>query len=520
MRILIQCGNNLENARRVHALASLLQEHGHQPVVSVYSPEYTGFFRTVGIEAVAFFEFRPRIAPSNLESETGIDIHWNDFFALDIARSEGAGTPFNLKRHVNPAARSLVGIHRLVTRQEIDSIVVWNGSTGSVANAWRTYKKAKAIAGGFIERGILPDGLFFDTQGVNGEASIAAGSRKIAPPDLAAEYEARHSAAIEAFFPDLAREPILANTGKARTKTIFVPLQVQHDSNIILHSDRVKTMRMLILEAIRLRDRYFPDFRILVRPHPEEERGLQLNIPVVDGLTITSEGHLADLLKACEVTITINSTVGFEAAVNGSLPVVLGEGIYCREDFVVRHEAVADGTVLHDRLRLLQEDPEAFFGKVRRYLAILFERNQVQPLYKRASEPTALLDALGTSDAARKNSARNDREIIDRVAGALLERQPAVIVCHVCGLHDKQVNLNYREIRVPMTFKVISSMLRCLLRRDLDCSISNVETLTSGDIAIAPDDADLPTGIDYRIVFNQYFAVHKDFRARSNKAPL
>ncbi|NKN35688.1 hypothetical protein HFC70_04890 [Agrobacterium sp. a22-2] len=521
MRVLIQCGNNLENSRRVLSISSLLRDHGVQPVVAVYNKEYTGFFSSAGIQSLPFFDARPLAVTSERIGAVGFKPDAADIFALEVLRSKLAGAKFDIRKNTHMMNRTMIGLDEIVKGEGIDSLLVWNGHTGLVANVWRVYKEAKGIPGGYMERGLLPDGVFFDPIGTNGDASIARGSSS-AEGMPSNDYRERHAAAIETLIPSVERELFLKGMQQARTKTIFVPLQVQSDSNIILHSPRLKSMRKLVLQAIYIRDHFFPDYSIVVRPHPEESPDVVLNIPLADRLVIKRDGTLSEALCASEITITINSTVGLEAALQGSLPVVLGEGIYCQEPFVVRLLRHQDGGIVVDRLKALKSAPEVFHDQLMQYLAHYFDMNQVQPVYRRLSEPLGLLEAIkrdnagasSTTTGTPKPSATEPFTAQSKVfsaARAHFQKQAGPISCDAFDLDTVKLIVNYRKTSHPPDRATIAAMLNSLLGIDASYTIRPQTVAKSGDIAIVPAAVSFTGARKYRLVLDEHFGLHKNF---------
>lgn len=503
-RVLIQCGDSLENTRRVLALCSLLREAGHRPVAGVYTEDYAGPFKALGFDWIALHRLRPARAPKDLAAELGVAV---DLFRLQPTERAAAalsGQRATLARHREATKFALVAGNRAVETLQADALVVWNGVTGHIANALRFLKAAHGLPGGFIERGILADGLFFDPVGTNGASLLANGSILGTAPEREAR-RTRQEAALLAHFPFLEKNTFLQRAKRRRSKMLFVPLQVQGDSNILLYSPHFKTMRRLVIEAIELRDRWFPDHEIVVRPHPEEVPGLRLNLPSAPGLRVTAEGGLYDFLQEAPVTITVNSTVGLEAAWNGSLPIVYGDGIYCAEPFVLRQRP---GAACDPRpaLQHLIDTPDEAHLSIVDYMSFLLDGHIIQPLKRIRSQPEALLRVFAAAPGDRTPHLASARESLRKVCGLLH--------CHVLMRDPAKRNLDYRHTNQDLRAVDIERTLQALLGTEQEIVVRRGAFSDKRHIALADHTATLHDLQDYAIVLTQEFAVHSATASR------
>lgn len=104
---------------------------------------------------------------------------------------------------------------------------------------------------------------------------------------------------------------------------VFVPLQVNSDTQILVHSEYTG-----IQEFISQVEKDFyqitGDFKLVFKLHPMEE-GQNYQF---DTRSIASTQDAQELLEGAEFIITINSTVGFEALQKLKKVIVLGEAFY------------------------------------------------------------------------------------------------------------------------------------------------------------------------------------------------
>ncbi len=304
---LVQSGDAFENRTRVLPLALACQAAGFEPVALIDDPGAASLFLLHDVQSLAVADL-PRVGPFY---DPGFDVDATDLCRLEALRRERQGWAFDdkaLAGVVRSSRRIWQGLDRLGPA----AVFAWNGYTGVWANALRTYKAARGLPGGFMERAPGADGVFVDPCGVNGDASIADGSLR----------------AVASLGDDDAQP-------RERENVLFVPLQVHDDSNLLLHAPGITRMRDLVAFALEIASRLGGDWRVVARPHPEEAPDARLNLPRDARLSVDGETRLGDWLDRAKVCLTVNSAVGLEAATRGATTVCCGEGIYCRQSFVV-----------------------------------------------------------------------------------------------------------------------------------------------------------------------------------------
>jgi capsule polysaccharide modification protein KpsS len=131
---------------------------------------------------------------------------------------------------------------------------------------------------------------------------------------------------------------------------IFVPLQVASDTQILLNSPDIKSMTELLTglnKAIKELNQTVVKYKIYIKKHPKDLRtlGVELdkNIFVLDE-KISSK----DAIKATDMTLTINSTVGLEAVELNKPCVVLGNAFYSIEPIAFKAN-------LHDLIDVIEK---------------------------------------------------------------------------------------------------------------------------------------------------------------------
>lgn len=133
---------------------------------------------------------------------------------------------------------------------------------------------------------------------------------------------------------------------KLKEDFIFIPFQVETDSQIILNSPKIKTMRELFEIVSKAVERYNSnnkkDIKAIFKTHPMDPRLnikdiLNLNKKYKNSFLITT-GDTKEIIKKSKAVITINSTVGIEALCEYKPVITLGDAFYNINDIVEHNE--------------------------------------------------------------------------------------------------------------------------------------------------------------------------------------
>lgn len=197
--------------------------------------------------------------------------------------------------------------------KDIDVMFIWNGSLSvKLVNRARSIGIPVCFAelGWFPQRGTF----YFDQKGVNFNSSITDWKYQ----EITPEQEKWTAKAIENYH---ASQPLLTPPPSPDLKDfVFVPFQMEADSQIVKHSTRFKTMQQLV-DYVRA----FVKGPILFKTHPKADTG-DLTLP--EGCFLESKGSTHDYLPRAKYVITINSTVGLEALTYYKPLIVLGDALY------------------------------------------------------------------------------------------------------------------------------------------------------------------------------------------------
>ncbi|PIQ38281.1 MAG: hypothetical protein COW59_02610 [Lysobacterales bacterium CG17_big_fil_post_rev_8_21_14_2_50_64_11] len=296
------------------------------------------------------------------------------------------------RRSLARQRRLYATIEQFLDQNAIDALLVWNGSNRRLSMAIHAARR-RGLAVIHTEHGYFPGTMQIDLDGVNAASSLArlirAGFAR-RPPDPA--LDTRLDAMIAALRGDTptraashqvpqrflerrdARwmhtllyqlrplglgKPLLPSyTDPALPPDgfVFYPLQVVHDSQLLLHSPVWGNDHGRVIAA--LRDRLAamrPPRSLVVKFHPHESRITQIRLDALrrrfPDVTFIRQRPATDLIRRAAVVVTINSSVGFEALVLDKPLVVLGQAFYgvpaLTEVVIAEHEL---GDALHRAL--------------------------------------------------------------------------------------------------------------------------------------------------------------------------
>ncbi len=227
---------------------------------------------------------------------------------------------------------------------EPDLVLIWNGQL-SLSSAFKYMASRLDIPVFFAEKGVLPESWYIDPSGINADSEIAGKSDSFfkVPEEEIQEFinkieeisRAGNSAWEQPQREDL--EKLKSGLGAVKgKKIIFFPCQVENDTNIILFSKYFKT-NISVIEWI-MKD-ISDDYYLLVKTHPKGS----VNKPVLKALLgekgkVVDSLNIIDAVSIADIIVTINSTVGFEAAVRNKPVLQLGKGILSNKQFIKHYD--------------------------------------------------------------------------------------------------------------------------------------------------------------------------------------
>lgn len=242
----------------------------------------------------------------------------------------------------------------------VDSIVLNNGNRlPETAVAYAA--KAAGIQTYFLENGLLPGTMQLDPVGVNAANSLSR------DPDFYLRWDAEQGEA----WSESGRERAEV-APPARAQVFLVPLQIDHDTQILRHGAWIRSMAHLVEVVSRLALAR-PGDQFLIREHPLTRRRLAATMAseLPGNCRFENAGGLDRALQNCTAVITVNSTCGMEALEDGKPVVVLGEACYALPGLVL---GARDENELFSALDALPDfrPSRRLWGAFRRYLMEIY----------------------------------------------------------------------------------------------------------------------------------------------------
>ncbi len=179
----------------------------------------------------------------------------------------------------------------------------------------------------YFENGFLPDTTQTDCKGVNALNSVPREKKFYEKLDY---YKKPLPNRL------IPRPPVKKLTGDEldlNRRYIFVPLQVNYDSQIIRFSPWIKSMEEFVALINKISENF--EFDFLIKPHPSDRVSDFSNIKLNKNVYFATN-PTQDLIKNSTAIITINSSVGIESLLFGKRVITLGEAFYNIEG-IVKH---------------------------------------------------------------------------------------------------------------------------------------------------------------------------------------
>lgn len=212
-------------------------------------------------------------------------------------------------------------------------MLIWNGGKFRQLIALEAAKIQK-IKVYFFENGLLPNTIVFDEKGINYHNSV---------PREKAFYETYASdvALPTALVPRVGKDRAIFKGSKEAlpNEYIFVPFQVDYDTQIISQSPWIKNMRMLfdIIEMVAEETGYY----FVFKEHPSsgiEYADLHQRAQESTYLSFQNSYSTQELIEKSSAVITVNSTVGIESLLFYKKVIVLGNAFYAIDGITYRAE--------------------------------------------------------------------------------------------------------------------------------------------------------------------------------------
>ena len=203
------------------------------------------------------------------------------------------------------------------SKKKITHLLIWNGLKFRQRIAVSAAKQLN-IQCYFIERGAFPGTTTLDEHGINFINSV---------PREASFYET-----YEKRVPSPQLVEHIARPDKLPENYIFIPFQVNTDSQIVLFSPWIKDMFSLIdyLKSAVQTENDIPT--IIFKPHPscpQDYSKIESELQsITDKIKFVRDISTPTLIKYADAVATINSSVGMEAILMRKKVIVMGQAFY------------------------------------------------------------------------------------------------------------------------------------------------------------------------------------------------
>jgi len=260
---------------------------------------------------------------------------------------------------------------RYIQNNPAEFVAVWNGNKLRQAIVVQAVKCLGRECV-YFENGLLPNTTTLDFQGVNAFNSLPR--HREFYDDLKFDEDIELPSQLVARAPESNRKDY-SKSSKLPSRFIFVPFQVNSDSQITIHSPWIRNMDHLfgvVSTVYKQLQENNPNNKIafVFKEHPSsghDYKKLHERVENVDHLLFANDISTQELIEKSEAVITINSTVGLEALLLGKRVVVLGDAFYGFDGLSKHAENIDDLLAVLGTMSDWQVD-EQLRGKFLRYL--------------------------------------------------------------------------------------------------------------------------------------------------------
>ncbi|MEZ4598181.1 MAG: hypothetical protein R2940_00135 [Syntrophotaleaceae bacterium] len=222
---------------------------------------------------------------------------------------------------------------RIISRSGAAVLAVWNGCFFRQSIACAVAEKL-GLTCVYFENGLLPETTTLDCRGVNYANSVPR-----EPAFYAALPDDGHLPKL--LVPRTARRPdrFAASETVLPSRYVFIPFQIDHDTQITLFSPWVRDMEHLFALVTAAFADESAGFHLVFREHPSSCREYPAICRAIEGnpkLHLMNHVATQTLIENAAAVIVVNSTVGIESLLHGKKVIVLGQAFYALEGIARR----------------------------------------------------------------------------------------------------------------------------------------------------------------------------------------
>ena len=240
-------------------------------------------------------------------------------------------------------------------KNSVRNVVVWNGLKYNQLIIRLAAERHNAAVI-FMENGLVPGMTTLDQKGVNFGNS--------APRDI--DYY------LGLGCPELASEKRFQQTN---SKYIFVPFQVNTDSQIVSYSPWIKNMDDLFNIICEAAGSLPDNYRIVFKLHPmcpEPYADLISKSSDYQNIVFDNDTATEQLIRHADAICTINSTVGIEGLLSEKKVIVLGNAFYGIEGLTKSARCIDELNVLFEEIDYFSVNRRAISG-FKKYLTETYQ---------------------------------------------------------------------------------------------------------------------------------------------------
>ena len=213
----------------------------------------------------------------------------------------------------------------LFSRTPPKVVCMWNGHR-LPEMAIRAASKVHNIRIAYFENGLLPETTTLDFSGVNAFSSIPRAAEFYERYFQNNDCKSLSSTRLSIRKPHKNKAK-LADSNEFLGRYIFVPFQVDFDSQVIINSPWLNSMDKFYGVLLSVVDELDGELTIVIKEHPSDPQVYADTYEEHSRIRFVS-GDTEELIRGAEAIVTLNSSVGIEAAMLEKKVIVLGNACY------------------------------------------------------------------------------------------------------------------------------------------------------------------------------------------------
>jgi capsular polysaccharide export protein len=285
---------------------------------------------------------------------------WQAFFNLkreDVSDISGFYLQLKRRKKSSLVYRLLLRLRvRLYFARYITFFTAIEENYFALWNGYYLGDKALVLAGErcgkkpiYFENGLMPRTTTVDLKGVNFANSLPRDAEFFRGLQIPENYILGNTLIKR----PLACGKIIDQPISLPRRYIFIPFQVESDTQVVIYGGWIKSMRKLYLTLFNVIERIDdPDLVFVVKEHPSSLSNYDdLKLQQSKRLVFANGNDTEELIAGAEAIVTINSTVGIEALMLQKKVITLGMAFYSIRGLVLHANTEAQLIAMLDNLK-------------------------------------------------------------------------------------------------------------------------------------------------------------------------